>query len=254
MDRFSPARPLYRVSRLGLPRSAVIARVAVDHLLPVRRDLELGHGVFTTKERVMEIFQAFRQDIALPPVEISTIARPKPYQLNHGAHRLYCSLAAGFSHIPAVGMEYTRRLYAAAARRHGERSMVQQWIDRTADLAYISVGVQIKAFDEFLDAIEMLISHPNWRPGMPVVEDLRQCHWVPPVSAIEEWRAYIVEHETRLGGSRWAVVTREDSPPIVTAILDAASQDAAPVGVKLKQFTDMVDAHLWVKGSASSHA
>ena len=32
--------------------------------------------------------------------------------------------------------------------------MVQQWIDASAGLAYINVGGQLDAFDEFVDAIE----------------------------------------------------------------------------------------------------
>lgn len=40
----------------------------------------------------------------MPPVEV-VAAEPhsaQPLRLVHGAHRLYCSLAAGFSHVPAV--------------------------------------------------------------------------------------------------------------------------------------------------------
>ena len=64
--------------------------------------------------------------------------------------------------------------------------MVQQWIDASAGLAYISVGAQLNAFDEFLSAIEKLIANPEWRPGMPVVEDIRQCLWIPPATAVED--------------------------------------------------------------------
>ena len=123
--------------------------------------------------------------------------------------------------------------------------MVQQWIDASAGLAYISVGAQLNAFDEFLSAIEKLIANPEWRPGMPVVEDIRQCLWIPPATAVEEWRSYVAKHQALLEGCRWAVVTRSESS--VVSILDAAAHDAAPNGVVLRQFTNMVDAHLWVK-------
>jgi hypothetical protein len=109
--------------------------------------------------------------------------------------------------------------------------MVQQWIDASAGLAYISVGGQLDAFDEFLDAIEKLISHPEWRAGMPMVEDIRQCLWIPPAAAVEAWRSYVARHQALLEGCRWAVVTRGDSS--VVSILDAAAHDAAPVGVVL---------------------
>ena len=123
---------------------------------------------------------------------------------------------------------------------------VQHWIDVPAGVAYIAVGAKLNAFREFLDAIGKLISHPDWKPGTPVVEDLRRCRWVPPSEAVEEWRAYVADHQQRLEGCRWAVVTdRKD--PAVGSILRAAAEDAATCGVLLKQFSNMVDAHLWVK-------
>ena len=39
--------------------------------------------------------------------------------------------------------------------------MVQQWIDRSAGLAYICVAGQLQAFYEFLCAVETLISRPD---------------------------------------------------------------------------------------------
>jgi hypothetical protein len=130
--------------------------------------------------------------------------------------------------------------------RGNSEATVQHWIDTNAGLAHISVGGQLNAFREFLDAIEQLISHPDWQPGMPVVEDLRQCYWIPPPPAIEEWRAYVAKRQPALEGCRWAVVTG-GSNPIVVSILGAATKDAAPKGVILKQFKNLLDAHLWVK-------
>ena len=124
--------------------------------------------------------------------------------------------------------------------------MVQQWIDVCAGLAYISVGVQLETFQEFLDAIEKLISRQQWRPRMPVVEDLRECRWIPPASAIADWRAYVADHHRLLRGCRWAAVTREESLS-VRRLLDAAAKEVVPYGVLLKQFTNIVDAHLWAK-------
>ncbi len=127
---------------------------------------------------------------------------------------------------------------------------VHQWLDMSIGLAYIVVGPQLKAFSDFLHAIEELIERPAWRPGIPVVEDLRQCQWIPPTRAVEEWRAYVAGRQPQLGGCRWAVVTRGDNSSVVS-ILDAAAHDAAPNGVTLRRFTSMVDAHLWVKPPAS---
>ena len=125
---------------------------------------------------------------------------------------------------------------------------MQQWIDQTVGVAYISVGDHLEAFDEFLDAIDDLISRPEWRPGMPVVEDLRQCRWIPPPPAIRAWQVYVADRQERLGGCRWAVVSRGDNP-VVASILDSAAEYAAPVGITLKHFTNMLKAHIWVKPS-----
>jgi excisionase family DNA binding protein len=126
---------------------------------------------------------------------------------------------------------------------------VQWWIDIQADVAYISVRNLINTFDEFLDGVDGLISQPQWRPGIPVIQDLRECCWVPPVSSIAEWRAYVAGRQSRLEGCRWAVVSRHEHASVVS-LLDAVAQDAVPNGVLLRHFTNMVDAHLWVQPSA----
>ena len=128
-----------------------------------------------------------------------------------------------------------------------QRSPMIYWIDPTAGVAYISLRAKRSSFGEFLGAVDGLISHPDWRPGMPVIEDRRRCRWVPPGTALEEWRAYISAHQALLAGCRWAVVTRPATKSAVVCLLNAAAGDAAPSGVPLQQFTNMLDAHLWVK-------
>jgi hypothetical protein len=46
----------------------------------------------------------FVRNVELPPVELLRQTNPGPYPfcLKNGVHRLYCSLAAGYTHIPAV--------------------------------------------------------------------------------------------------------------------------------------------------------
>ena len=129
-------------------------------------------------------------------------------------------------------------------------SAVHNWLDLSAGLAYIIVGVRFKAFRHFLDAIDTLIANPAWQPGTPVLEDLRDCDWTPPPPALEEWRAYVARRQPMLNGCRWAVVIRGGNPT-VASILDAAAEDAARGGVLLKRFTNTIDAHLWLKLTAS---
>jgi len=54
------------------------------------------------RKRVERILRAFVEDDALPPIELTKQAGRFPFYLQHGMHRLYCSIAAGFTEIPAV--------------------------------------------------------------------------------------------------------------------------------------------------------
>ena len=53
---------------------------------------------------MLKIFSGFVENSTMPPVEIKRQSQGSvyPYALHNGAHRFYCSVAAGFSHVPAV--------------------------------------------------------------------------------------------------------------------------------------------------------
>ncbi len=84
--------------------------VPVSDVAPVRRNL--SHGVFnddiesgiSAEERVSRILRGFVSGARLPPVE--GIEAPKNqnfrYELKHGAHRFYLSVAAGFTSVPMI--------------------------------------------------------------------------------------------------------------------------------------------------------
>lgn len=85
-----------------------ISEVCIEDIGPVHRGP--GVGIFndseegTARERVVRILRGFRSGDAIPPVAIVEGRPPYPfrYKLSHGVHRFYCSLAAGFTHVPAV--------------------------------------------------------------------------------------------------------------------------------------------------------
>jgi hypothetical protein len=87
-----------------------IFEVCIDDVGPVHRSP--GVGIFnrsiedglTARERVVRVLRAFRLGDAIPPVQVleGKPGDPHYYKLTHGVHRLYCSLAAGFTHVPAV--------------------------------------------------------------------------------------------------------------------------------------------------------
>ena len=91
-------------------RQGSVREVAVAAIEPVRRSL--SHGVFNddslsgsgARNRVVSLLRAFREGTPVPPVEILIAPpnQPDKYRLYHGVHRLYCSVAVGFTHVPAV--------------------------------------------------------------------------------------------------------------------------------------------------------
>ena len=79
-----------------------IADVAPVLRKPIFRDGSNGEG--TAQERVVRILRDFRLEQHTHPVEVVE-GGPQfghRYKLVHGAHRFYCALAAGFTHVPTV--------------------------------------------------------------------------------------------------------------------------------------------------------
>jgi hypothetical protein len=109
MQGFVPLALAYRADPLAFPGRSVY-EVRIDAVAPVRR--QLSHGVFNddawtglgAKDRVMKILRGFLTNAAIPPVEILSLppGGQHEYRLIQGAHRFYLSIAAGFTHVPAV--------------------------------------------------------------------------------------------------------------------------------------------------------
>lgn len=106
MSGFVPASKAYRISKL-LGENTSIQEIRIEDIGPVHRSV----GIFRdspdgipVRERVINILRGFRSGDAIPPVKF---VENKPgsahrYKLTDGTHRLYCSIAVGFTHIPAV--------------------------------------------------------------------------------------------------------------------------------------------------------
>jgi hypothetical protein len=107
MDGFVPLTRTYLVNA-DAANGRNLFDIRIDEVRPVKRNP--GVGIFNNKkeasarERVVSILRGFRTGSAIPPVEI--VFEPPDsrfrYRLVAGVHRFYCSLAAGFSHVPAV--------------------------------------------------------------------------------------------------------------------------------------------------------
>jgi len=93
------------------PKLPVI-HIAIGDIEPCVR--KGSHGVFndspefgTARDRVVSILTGFLENSAIPPIEVSQLpgGSPTQYKLIHGAHRLYCAIAVGYSHIPAIEVD-----------------------------------------------------------------------------------------------------------------------------------------------------
>lgn len=76
-----------------------VCLIPIMDIGPVRR--APGVPVFD-RERVERILHAFVVNGALPPVELTKQAGRYPFYLKDGLHRVYCSIAARFTEIPAI--------------------------------------------------------------------------------------------------------------------------------------------------------
>lgn len=107
MEKFEPSSRAYTVDLLKTGKRDVF-EVAIVDIREVSRSP--GIGVFNDNDeasaqtRVVRLLRGFVSGAAIPPVVV--VREPAgsrySYKLTAGAHRLYCSLAAGFTHVPAV--------------------------------------------------------------------------------------------------------------------------------------------------------
>lgn len=119
MQVFVPASSSYRWDESTFPDRQV-EMISCAEVQPL--DRQLSHGVFndspnaTARVRVMRLLDGFLSDAAIPPVELIRIGGigQVRFRLHHGAHRFYCSVAAGFSHVPAIVYEESEILADSA--------------------------------------------------------------------------------------------------------------------------------------------
>jgi hypothetical protein len=108
METFAATGQSFRAGPSPWPELQTF-QVAVNDVKPLLRNGT--HGVFndnpefgTAQSRVVRILRAFRENAPIPPIEVARVASDSTckFKLVHGAHRFYCGVAAGFSHVPAI--------------------------------------------------------------------------------------------------------------------------------------------------------
>jgi hypothetical protein len=123
--------------------------------------------------------------------------------------------------------------------------MIQHWVDGAASLAYVAVSGRVTSLADMLEHVQSLIRDPGWRPGMPLIEDLRELLGGAPPGWRGPWRRFLTEHEASLSGCPWAVVLPCEDLALIRE-LDEAADIASEHGVVLRTFTDTAHAHAWV--------
>jgi hypothetical protein len=107
MIDFVPTSRTYRV-KLNDAQNPTFCEVCIQDIEPVLRTVgifrdDIDHGI-PARERVLKILRGFRRGDAISAVPVLPAGSDSPhkYRLVDGTHRLYCSLAAGFTHVPTV--------------------------------------------------------------------------------------------------------------------------------------------------------
>jgi hypothetical protein len=113
MASFVPRSRAFRPD-LEAAKGEAVFEARIDEVARLRRNP--GVGIFndneeaTARERVLRILKGFRAGAAIPPVILvpDSSGNGFRYKVGHGSHRFYCSLAAGFTHVPAVeGIDFS---------------------------------------------------------------------------------------------------------------------------------------------------
>jgi hypothetical protein len=101
MEGFVPKTRTYRVYDKRV-NGQKLYEIRIDEIKPVER--KPGVAIFRNKKDVIRILRGFATGSTIPPIEIGFEPSDSKYRyrLVDGTHRLYCSLAAGFSHVPAI--------------------------------------------------------------------------------------------------------------------------------------------------------
>jgi hypothetical protein len=105
MEGFVPIARAYNTDASSL-RGRVAREISIQDVAPLVERRKIGifreNEEACARDRVVQILRGFRQGDLIPPVEIANCDEPYKYKLVHGAHRFYCSLAVGFTHVPTV--------------------------------------------------------------------------------------------------------------------------------------------------------
>jgi len=107
MAGFSPASRAYRTDPRFCDTGEPILEVPIAEVGPAPRSIGIfrdSEDGIPARERVLKILRGFRLDEPIPPVRVveSKTGSVHRYKLTDGAHRFYCAVASGFTHVPTL--------------------------------------------------------------------------------------------------------------------------------------------------------
>jgi hypothetical protein len=109
---FVPAEQSYRAAAPQRKTDRAIRVISIAQIEPLIR--QLSHGPFNDEKdgpsaetRVTALLTGFVSGAPIPPIEIlrADVSSQYEHRLYHGAHRYWCSVAVGFTHIPAIDVD-----------------------------------------------------------------------------------------------------------------------------------------------------
>lgn len=98
------------------------------------------------------------------------------------------------------------------------------------------------SFDEWREAVEAALRHPDHRPGMGVLHDWRGLRAAPSAEELHPRASYA----KRLGPRRWAVVVEGQAGYGMGRMAEILTE---PMPVELRVFQDIREAEAWARGA-----
>lgn len=99
----------------------------------------------------------------------------------------------------------------------------------------------VASFEEWREAVEAALRHPDHRPGLGVVHDWRRLRVAPEAEQLHARASYA----GRLGARRWAVVVDGRAGYGMGRMAEILTE---PKPVELRVFQDIGEAEAWARG------
>jgi len=88
------------------PGAPLVAITAIEPLIRHLKDGIPEAPIFASRERLVSILKGIKNNAQIPPICLFDNADGcYHYKIHQGVHRFYASIAAGFTHIPALIVE-----------------------------------------------------------------------------------------------------------------------------------------------------